>query len=303
MSKLFVAGNRGMVGSAICRLNKEYELILADKGELDLRDQSAVNNFIKDTKPDKIIICAAKVGGIYANNKYPAEFIYDNLMIQSNIINSAYKNGIDKLLFLGSSCIYPRLAEQPIKEEYLLSSKLEPTNESYAIAKIAGLRMCDSYSKQYGVDYHGLMPSNLYGLGDNYNPETSHVIPSMIRKLHNAKVNGLDEFKIYGSGTPKREFLFVDDLADVCFKFLNLKNPPAFVNVGCDQELTILELAKKVAKVVGYTGEISPSFEGLDGTPRRKLDNSLLKSLIEFNETSLDVGLPISYEEFLGKNL
>jgi len=216
MKKLFVAGHKGMVGSAVCRTNSDYELITFDKKELNLRDQLTTDFAIRQSKPDLVIICAAKVGGIHANNTYPADFIYDNLIIQSNIINSSYKHGVEKLLFLGSSCIYPKFAEQPIREDSLLTSSLEPTNEAYAIAKIAGLKMCQYYRKQYGVNYHSAMPTNLYGTNDNYHPENSHVIPGLIHRFHEAKEKNLPEVKIWGSGTPKREFLFVDDLAKIC---------------------------------------------------------------------------------------
>lgn len=299
MNKLFVAGHKGMVGSAVCRFNTEHELITVDKKDLDLRNQSDVDVFIKNKKPDKIIICAAVVGGIHANMTYPAKFLYDNLMIQSNIIDSAYKHGVKKLLFLGSSCIYPKFAPQPIPEDALLSSQLEPSNEGYALAKIAGLKLCQYYKKQYGVDYTSVMPCNLYGPNDNYHPDNSHVIPGLFHKFHNAKLNNLKEFQIWGSGNAKREFMYVDDLARICLNFLNRENLPDWINIGTDQELTILELAKKIAKIVGYEGTIITGDSSLDGTPRKKLSCDLLKSIISFEETLLDHGLPLCYNDFL----
>jgi GDP-L-fucose synthase len=287
-----------MVGSAICRANDEYELITFDKKELNLKDQLTLDYAIKSSKPDVVIICAAKVGGIHANNTYPAEFIYDNIIIQSNIINSSYKHGVGRLLFLGSSCIYPKFASQPIVEESLLTSTLEPTNEAYAIAKISGLKMCQYYRKQYGVLYHSVMPTNLYGINDNYHPENSHVIPGLIHRFHESKVKNIPEVKIWGSGTPKREFLFVDDLAKICLELLKVENPPDWVNAGTDQEMTILELSQKIAKVVGYEGNILTGDSSMDGTPRKKLDCSLLKSMIKFEETPFEVGLELAYQDY-----
>jgi len=301
MKKLFVAGHNGMVGSAVCRANTEYELITFDRKDLDLTSQITVDYVIKTFKPDAVIICAGKVGGIHSNNTYPAEFIYDNLIIQSNIINSSYRHGVSRLLALGSSCIYPKFAPQPLTEDSLLTSTLEPTNEAYAIAKIAGLKLCQYYRKQYGVTYHSAMPTNLYGLNDNYHPENSHVIPGLIHRFHQAKVEGLPEVKIWGSGTPKREFLFVDDLAKICLNLLKVENPPDWVNVGTDQEMSILELAQKIGKVVGYEGSITTGDPSMDGTPRKKLDCTLLKSMIQFEETPFDRGLEISYEDYKKK--
>lgn len=301
MKKLFVAGHKGMVGSSVCRANTDYELLTFDKKELNLRDQLTVDFAIREYKPDLVIICAAKVGGIHANNTYPADFIYDNLIIQSNIINSSYKHGVERLLFLGSSCIYPKFATQPIREDYLLTSPLEPTNEAYSIAKIAGLKMCQYYRKQYGVTYHSAMPTNLYGINDNYHPENSHVIPGLIHRFHEAKVNNIPEVKIWGSGTPKREFLFVDDLAKICLELLKLENPPDWINVGTDQEMTILELAQKIAKVVGFKGNIITGDPAMDGTPRKKLDCTLLKSVIRFEETPFENGLKFAYEDYKKK--
>lgn len=301
MDKLFIVGHKGMVGSAILRHCRDYIPITANKNELDLRDQAAVDTFIRKVKPDKVIVCAAKVGGIYANSKYPADFIYDNLMIQTNIINSAYKCGVRRLLFLGSTCIYPKLALQPIKEEYLLTSGLEPTNEAYAIAKIAGLKMCEFYRRQHGVVYHSVMPTNLYGLNDNYHPDNSHVIPGLIRKLHEAKNRGDATYQIWGSGKPLREFLFADDLAEICYQLLEKDNPPNWINAGSDNEISILELAKKIATVVGYEGILLTEDPKLDGTPRKKTDLTLLKSIITYNETPFVKGLEIAYNDFLAK--
>lgn len=303
MDKLFVAGHKGMVGSAVCRLNTEYRLLTVDKKQLDLRNQSDVDLFIRNNRPDRIIVCAAVVGGIHANMTYPAQFLYDNLVIQSNIINSAYTNGVRKLIFLGSSCIYPKFAPQPIPEDALLSSQLEPTNEGYALAKIAGLKLCQYYKKQYGVDYTSVMPCNLYGPNDNYHPDNSHVIPGLFHKFHKAKLDNLKQFQIWGSGKAKREFMYVDDLAKICLSFLNISNLPDWINIGTDQELTILELAKKIAKVVGYEGDILTGDSSLDGTPRKKLDCSLLKTIISFRETLLDEALPLCYKDFLKSNI
>ncbi len=291
-----------MVGSAMLRFCKDYEPITVDKSQVDLRNQQQVDNFIADTKPDKVVICAAKVGGIHANNVYPAEFIYDNLMIQTNIINSSYKHGVNRLLFLGSTCIYPKFAPQPMSEDCLLSGPLEPTNEAYAIAKIAGIKLCQFYRKQYGVTYHSAMPTNLYGLNDNYHPENSHVIPGLIRKIHEAKMRGDTEYQIWGSGTPKREFLYADDLAKICHKLLEIDNPPNLVNVGSDNELTILELTKLICNVVGFKGNIVIGDPKLDGTPRKKTNCSLLNTFGCFNETSFEIGLKKVYKDFLKKH-
>lgn len=299
MKKLFIAGHKGMVGSAMLRFCKDYEPIIVDKSKVDLRNQEQVNKFIADTKPDKVVICAAKVGGIHANNTYPAEFIYDNIMIQNNIIDSSYKNNVSQLLFLGSTCIYPKHAPQPMKEDCLLTGPLEPTNEAYAIAKIAGIKLCEFYEKQYGVKYHSVMPTNLYGLNDNYHPQNSHVLPGLMRKLHEAKLRGDAEYQIWGSGTPRREFLYADDLAKICYKLLELDCPPDIVNIGSDNELTILELTKLICDTVGFTGTIITGDPKLDGTPRKKTDCSLLKSLISYEETPFEEGLRRVYQDFL----
>lgn len=298
MKKLFVAGHKGMVGSAMLRFCKDYEPMIVDKSKVDLRNQQQVSDFIADTKPDAVVICAAKVGGIHANNTYPAEFIYDNLMIQTNIINSSYQNGVTQLLFLGSTCIYPKFSPQPMKETCLMDGQLEPTNEAYAIAKIAGIKLCEFYRKQYGVRYHSVMPTNLYGLNDNYHPQNSHVLPGLMRKLYEAKQRGDQEYQIWGSGTPRREFLYADDLAKICYKLLELDNPPDIVNIGSDNELTILELTKLICDTVGFTGNILTGDPKLDGTPRKKTDCSLLKSLISYEETPFTEGLQRVYEDF-----
>jgi GDP-L-fucose synthase len=302
MEKIFIAGHKGMVGSAMLRHCKDYEPITIDKKSLDLRDQQKVDEFIATSKPDKVVICSAKVGGIKANSLYPAEFAYDNLMIQTNIINSAYKHGVKRLLFLGSTCIYPKFAPQPLKEEYLLTNSLESTNEAYAIAKIAGIKLCEFYRKQYGVVYHSVMPTNLYGLNDNYHPENSHVIPGLIRKIHEAKLRGDTEYKIWGSGSPKREFLYADDLASICYKLLEIENPPNLVNAGSNTELSIYELTKKICKVVGFEGKILPGDPSLDGTPRKKTDCTLLNSIMSFEETSFEEGLKVAYRDFLNNS-
>lgn len=301
MEKIFIAGHKGLVGSAMLRHCKDYEPITVSKQDLDLRNQTRVDEFVAHTAPDKVVICAAKVGGIKANSTYPANFIYDNLMIQTNIINSSYKYGVKRLLFLGSTCIYPKFAPQPLKEEYLLSNSLEPTNEAYAIAKIAGTKLCEFYRKQYGVTYHSVMPTNLYGLNDNYDPENSHVIPGLIRKIHEAKERGHIEYQIWGSGSPLREFLNADDLAKICYKLLEIENPPNLVNAGSNTELSIYELTKKICKVVGFEGKILLGDPSLDGTPRKKTDCTLLNSIMSFEETPFEEGLKVAYQDFLSR--
>jgi GDP-L-fucose synthase len=303
MKKLFIAGHKGMVGSAILRNCTEYHPITISKSDLDLRNQQEVDHFFNTTKPEYVVVCAAKVGGICANNTYSAEFLYDNLMIQTNIINSSYKYKVNRLLFLGSTCVYPKLAPQPIKEEYLLTGLLEPTNEAYAIAKIAGIKMCEHYRKQYNVLYHSAMPTNLYGVNDNYHPDNSHVIPGLIHKLHQAKLRGDSEYQIWGSGSPLREFLFVDDLAQVCYKLLGLTDPPNLVNIGSSIEVSILELAKQISSIVEFKGKIKTGNPALDGTPRKKTDLTLLHSLIKYKETPLKEGLQIVYKDYLSKQL
>lgn len=281
-SKIYIAGHRGMVGSAIVRnLQKRgfKNLILKTSSELDLRNQMAVEQFFTEHQPDYVFLSAAKVGGIVANNTYRGEFIYENLMIQNNVIHHAYKNGVKKLLFLGSSCIYPKMCPQPIKEEYLLSGYLEATNEPYAIAKIAGLKMCESYRKQYGVDMIAAMPTNLYGPNDNYDLNNSHVLPALIRKFHDAKTNNLASVEIWGTGSPKREFLHVDDLADACVFLMENYSQDQHVNVGTGVDVSIKELAEMVKELVGFNGQLLFNTDKPDGTPRKLLDVSKIHGL------------------------
>ena len=281
-NKIFVAGHRGLVGSAIVKKLKEEgytNFVLRTKSELDLRDQPAVKKFFSEEKPDYVFLAAAKVGGINWNWTNPGEFIYDNLQIQTNVIDSAYRNGCKKLLFLGSACIYPKVVPQPIKEEYLLTAPLEPTNEGYALAKITGLRMCEYYRRQYGFNAISLMPANLYGPNDNFIPEHGHVIPGIITKLYNAMQNGDKSIECWGDGTPTREFLYVDDLADACYWTMLNYDKAEFINVGSDEELTIKDLAEKLKDAMGFGGEIVWNTDKPNGTPRRKMDNSKLKTL------------------------
>ena len=302
-SKIFVAGHRGMVGSAICRnlLNQGYKSILTrSSSELDLCDQQSVNIFFASEKPEYVFLAAAKVGGIHANNTYRAEFIYNNLMIQANIIEAAYRNGVTKLLFLGSSCIYPKLALQPLKEEYLLSGYLEPTNQSYAIAKIAGIEMCDAYRAQYGCNFISAMPTNLYGPNDNYDLENSHVLPALLRKISTAKRDQLPSVTIWGSGTPRREFLHVDDMADASVFLMNHYNEGGLVNVGCGTDVSILELAQLIAGVVGYDGTIETDPSKPDGTPRKLMDVNKLHALGWQHRIQLPNGIAQVYAELRG---
>lgn len=299
--KIYIAGHRGMVGSAIHRKLKAEgftQFVQRTSAELDLRDQAAVRAFFETEKPDYVFLAAAKVGGIVANNTYRAEFLYDNLMIQSNIIDSAYRNGVEKLMFLGSSCIYPKMAPQPLKEDYLLTGLLEPTNEPYAIAKIAGIKMCDAYRSQYGANFISVMPTNLYGPNDNYHPENSHVLPAMIRRFHEAKLNGLDEVVIWGTGTPRREFLHVDDLADACYYLMQNYNEPGLVNIGVGEDISIQELATLVAKIVGYQGRISNDTSKPDGTPRKLMDVQKLTNQGWKARIGLEEGITSVYAEF-----
>ena len=309
--KIFVAGHRGMVGSAIVRqLQKEStnEIITATREELDLTNQTSVNEFFAQHKFDQIYLAAAKVGGIHANNTYPADFIYENLMIQANVIHAAHSTNVQKLLFLGSSCIYPRLAEQPISESALLTGPLEPTNEPYAIAKIAGIKLCESYNRQYGRDYRSVMPTNLYGPGDNYHPENSHVIPALIRRFHEAKVNREPNVTIWGTGTPRREFLYVDDMARACVQLMSIDRKifaehtepmRSHINVGTEADLSIKELAEIIKEAIGYPGDITYDSSKPDGTPRKLMDSQRLKKLGWEPKIELKEGLSTAYREFV----
>jgi GDP-L-fucose synthase len=281
VTNVFVAGHNGLVGSAICRKlrSESVEPIIANRSDLDLLNQAAVYDWFANHSVDQVYVTAAKVGGIHANDTYPAEFIHDNLVIQNNIIHAAWKNGVRKLLFLGSSCIYPKLAPQPMPEDSLLTGPLEPTNECYAIAKIAGIKMCQAYRKQYDFDAISVMPTNLYGPGDNFDLENSHVLPALIRKFHEAKIGGDANVEVWGSGTPRREFLHVDDLADACVFLMNNYSSPEIVNVGWGKDVSILELAQLVREVVGFEGELIFDSSRPDGTPRKLLDTTRLQAL------------------------
>ena len=301
--KIYVAGHNEMVGSAIVRKLHQLgfnNLLLRTSKELDLRDQALVRDFFAAERPDYVFVAAAKVGGILANNQYRAEFLYDNVMIQSNLIHHSYLNGVKKLLFLGSSCIYPKMAPQPLKEEYLLTGLLEPTNEPYAIAKIAGIKMCDAYRSQYGCNFISAMPTNLYGPNDNYDLNTSHVIPALLRKFHEAKVCG-SSVTVWGTGKPFREFMHVDDLADACLFLMDRYNEPGFVNVGTGQELSIAELAKLIGEVTGFQGRIDFDVSKPDGTPRKLMDVSRLKSIGWTANTYLGKGLRSVYDDIRTK--
>lgn len=303
-SKIFVAGHRGMVGSAIYRkLQKEgyQNIITRTSAELDLRDQKAVADFFAQEKPDYVFLAAAKVGGIVANNTYRADFLYENLAIQNNVIHQSYLNGVTKLMFLGSSCIYPKLAPQPLKEDYLLTGTLEPTNEPYAIAKIAGIKMCDAYRDQYGCNFISVMPTNLYGLNDNYHPENSHVLPALIRKFDEAKNNGSKEVVIWGTGSPMREFLYADDLADACYYLMENYSEPTLINIGTGEDLTIKDLALAVKKTVGFEGELVFDTSKPDGTPRKLMDVSKLHNLGWKHQIELEEGLKLAYQDYLSK--
>ncbi|MGN6801890.1 MAG: GDP-L-fucose synthase family protein [Ginsengibacter sp.] len=298
--KIYVAGHRGLAGSAIVRkLKKEgfENLLLRTSAEVDLRDQEAVKEFFEQEKPDHVFIAAAKVGGIYANNTYPAEFLYDNLCIQNNLIHQSYKNGVKKLLFLGSSCIYPKNAPQPIKEEYLLSGYLESTNEAYAIAKIAGIKMCQYYHKQYGCNFISAMPTNLYGPGDNYDLKNSHVLPALLRKFHEAKVNNEPSVTVWGTGKPRREFLHSDDLASACFFLMQHYDQPGFVNIGTGKDISIGEMAQMIKKITGYEGEIVFDTTMPDGTFQKLLDVSKLHGLGWKEEIGFEEGVRRTYED------
>lgn len=313
--KIYVAGHRGMVGSAIIRVLRSEgytNIVTRTHAELDLCNQQAVETFFREEKPEQVYLAAAKVGGIYANNTYPAEFIYQNLMIESNVIHQAFVAGVKKLLFLGSSCIYPKFADQPMSEEALLTGQLESTNEPYAIAKIAGIKLCESYNRQYGnshgIDYRSVMPTNLYGPGDNYHPDNSHVIPALIRRFHEAKINQYPEVKIWGSGTPRREFLFVDDMAKASVFVMNLEKSVydqntqpmlSHINVGFGDDITIFELANTIAKVIKYPGNITLDPSKPDGTPRKLMSSTRLRDMGWIATMPLEDGLRHAYEDFL----
>jgi GDP-L-fucose synthase len=302
--KIYVAGHRGLVGSAIVRAlnNQKFSnLVFRTSAELDLRNQAAVEAFFKKEKPKFVFLAAAKVGGIFANNTFRADFLYNNLLIASNVIHAAYNNGTDKLLFLGSSCIYPKMASQPIKEEYLLTGSLEHTNEPYAIAKIAGIKLCESYRDQYGANFISVMPTNLYGINDNYHPQNSHVLPALIRRFHEAKISGAKEVTIWGTGNPKREFLFGDDLADACCFLMNHYNEKEIVNIGCGDDITISNLAALIKEVTQFEGNLIFDTTKPDGTPRKLLDVTKLHQLGWQHTTSLKEGLKIVYQDFLTK--
>jgi GDP-L-fucose synthase len=302
-AKIYIAGHRGMVGSALLRklqLEGFTNFLLRTSKELDLRNQQQVNDFFATEKPDYVFLAAAKVGGILANNVYRGEFLYDNLMIQSNVIHAAYVNGVKKLMFLGSSCIYPKLAPQPLKEEYLLTGLLEHTNEPYAIAKIAGIKMCDAYRSQYGCRFISVMPTNLYGPNDNYDLQSSHVLPALIRKFHEAKLNGSDSVTIWGTGKPKREFLHADDLADACYFLMEQYDAEGLVNIGTGEDLEIGELARMIAEVVGFKGAIVQDTSKPDGTPRKLMDVSKLHGLGWKHKIGLREGLERVYKGYAG---
>lgn len=301
-AKIYIAGHRGMAGSAIYRKFKENgytNFVLRTSKELDLRCQEDTRAFFRQEKPDYVILAAARVGGIMANSTSPAVFLYDNLMIQSNVINSAYENNVKKLLFLGSSCIYPRLSPQPMKEEYLLDGKVEPTNEGYAIAKIAGMKMCEMYNRQYGTDYISVMPCNLYGYGDNFDPVRSHVVPAMIRKFHEAKINGAPEVVIWGTGNARREFMFADDMADACLFLFESYSGNSFFNVGPGNDITIAGLASLVQSVTGYKGKIVFDTSKPDGMPQKLMDVSKLAAAGWTYKTKLQDGLELTYKWYL----
>ena len=302
--KIYVAGHRGMVGSAILRrlVNVRCDIITAGRDEVDLERQEQAERFLAATKPDVVIVAAAKVGGIHANSAYPAEFISQNLAIARNVVHASYLAGVKKLLYLGSSCIYPQLAHQPMREEELLTGPLEPTNQWYAVAKIAGIKLCQAYRRQYGADFISVMPTNLYGPGDNYHPENSHVVPALIRRFHEAKENGLATVKVWGTGKPFREFLFVDDLADACMFVLEHYSDEQHVNVGSGEEVTIAEFAKLVAKVVDYRGELAFDASRPDGMPRKLLDSSKLAKMGWRPRIPLQTGLTRTYAAFVEGN-
>jgi GDP-L-fucose synthase len=301
---VFVAGHRGMVGAALVRRleQEDVELLTIRRAEVDLRDQAAVNQWFADKRPQAVFLAAAKVGGIVANNTLRAEFLYDNLVIATNVIHAAHVNSTEKLMFLGSSCIYPKLAPQPLREDSMLTGPLEITNEPYAIAKIAGIKMVEAYRSQYGSDFISVMPTNLYGSGDNYHPEYSHVVAALIRRFHEAKVSGAKNIVVWGTGTPRREFLYVDDLADACVHLMKAYSSEELVNIGTGEDITIAEFARVVAATVGYSGEISYDTSRPDGTPRKLLDVSRLAKLGWRASTSLENGLRLAYQAYLNES-
>lgn len=304
-SKIYIAGHRGMVGSAILRaLQKEgySNIVFKTSKELDLTNQNAVKDFFEVQKPDYVFVAAAKVGGIYANNTFRGDFIYQNLMIQNNIIHHAHLNNVTKLMFLGSSCIYPKLAPQPLKEEYLLSGYLEETNEPYAIAKIAGIKMCEAYRSQYGSNFISAMPTNMYGQNDNYDLQNSHVLPALIRKFHEAKISNSETVTVWGSGTPRREFLHADDLAEACLFLMQNYNEPTLVNIGSGTDVTIRELAELIQKTVGFTGKIVFDSSKPDGTPRKLMDVTKINKLGWKAKISLEEGIKKTYQDFVNNN-
>ncbi len=301
-SSVYVAGHRGMVGSAIhrCLQSRGYHnLITAGRTEVDLRNTAQVNAFFASARPAFVFLAAAKVGGIHSNNTYPADFLYDNLMIQSNVIEAARKYGVTKLLFLGSSCIYPRMAPQPIREDSLLTGPLEQTNEAYAVAKIAGIRMCQAYHRQHGCNFISAMPTNLYGHGDNYHPENSHVIPGLIRRIHEAKAAGASEVVIWGTGTPLREFMFADDLASACVFLMEQYDDPTLINIGTGEECSIRQLAELIAATIGFTGKLVFDPSRPDGTPRKLMDSTRLHGLGFRHQIPLQEGMKLAYQDFL----
>jgi GDP-L-fucose synthase len=302
--KIYIAGHTGMVGSAILQAlitNGFTNFVCRTSKELDLRNQADVEQFFTREKPQYVFMAAAKVGGIVANNTYRADFLYDNLMIVSNIVHAAHKNGVTKLLFLGSSCIYPKMAPQPIKEEYLLTGALEQTNEPYAIAKIAGIKLCETYRDQYGSNFISVMPTNLYGKNDNYHPKNSHVLPSLIRRFHEAKQQGLPEVVIWGTGNPKREFLFADDLAEACLFLMNSYDEKEIINIGCGEDITITELAELIKEITGFNGNLVFDTSKPDGTARKLLDVTKINNLGWHYKTKLKEGIQMAYQDFLEK--
>ncbi len=304
-SKIYIAGHKGMVGSAIFRRLKNEgfnNFVTRTSAELDLRNQQQVGDFFEDEKPGYVFLAAARVGGILANNTYKADFLYDNLQIQNNIIHSSYLSGVKKLLFLGSSCIYPKMAPQPLKEEYLLTGPLEPTNDAYAIAKIAGIKMCDAYRQQHGCNFISAMPANLYGYNDNYHPLNSHVLPALIRRFHEAKETNAASVVIWGTGTPKREFLFADDVADACLYLMKHYDGDGFINIGTGKDISIKNLALLVKQIVGYQGEIAFDTTRPDGTPRKLLDVSKLHALGWKHTVELEDGIMLAHKDYLQKN-